>query len=118
MTILTFMQNQTEMGKVIMTNMKDKMVRSHSQTPRPGDFTPGEKSNMIVLGDDCSQNTDGPTSACTDQLHCCRLPKPDVCELFVSLWSCVNEYRSCYYGLTDFASALLSEIGPCFSIAP
>lgn len=118
MTILTFMQNQTEMGKVIMMNMKDKMVRSHSQIPRPGDFTPREKSNMTVLGEDCFQNTDGLTTACMDQLQCCPLPKPGVCEPFGSLWSCVNEYKSCQDGLTDFVSALLAEIGPYFSIVP
>lgn len=124
MTILTFMQNQTEIGKVTMTNRKDKMVRSHSQTPRPGVFTPGEKSNMTMLGKDCSQNSDDLTSACTDQLQCCPLPKPSVYEPFGFLWSCVKEQslpqvaRSCQDGLTDFVSALLAEIEPCFSIVP
>lgn len=92
MTILTFMQNQTEIGKVTMTNRKDKMVRSHSQMPRPEDFTPRKKSNVTVLGEDCSQNTDGLTSAGTDQLQCCPLPRPSVCEPFGSLWSWVKEY--------------------------
>lgn len=53
------MQNQTEMGKVIMTNRIDRTVRSHSQMPRPGDVTPGEKSDTPLLGRDRSQNTDG-----------------------------------------------------------
>lgn len=124
MTILTFMQNQTEMGKVIMMNRKDKMIRSHSQMPRPGDFTPREKSNMAALRRDCSQNTDGLPSAYTHQLQCCPLPTPSVCEPFGPIWSCVKEYslpqvaRSCQDGLTDFVSALLAEIEPCFSIVP
>mgnify|MGYP001858515405 CR=1 FL=1 len=50
MPTLTFMQNQTEMGKVIMMNRKDNIVRSHSQMLRPGDFIPRGKSNMTVLG--------------------------------------------------------------------
>jgi len=118
------MQNQTEMGKVIMTNRKDKMVSSHSQIPRPGDFTPTEKFNMTVLGEDCSQNTDSLTSACTDQLQCCPSPRPSVCETFGLLWSCVKEYslpqvaRSCQGGLMGFVSALLAGIEPCFSTVP
>lgn len=54
MAVLTFMQNQTEMGKVITMNRKDKMVKSHSQRPRPGDFTPREKPNRTVLEENWS----------------------------------------------------------------
>lgn len=122
MGILTFMQNQTEMGKVIMMNRKDKMVKSHSQTPRPGVFTPREKPNRTELDEDCSQNTDSPTSACTHQLHCCPLPGLSVTEPLGSLWKSVKEHsllqiaRSCKDGWIDFVSALLTKIEPCFSM--
>lgn len=104
MAILTFMQNQTEMGKVIMMNRKDMMVKSHSQTPRPGDFTPREKPNRIVLEEDCSQNTDSLTNACTHQLHCCPLPWLIANEPLGSLWRWLKEHsllqiaRSCKDG--------------------
>lgn len=107
MGILTFMQNQTEMGKVIMMNRKDKMVKSHSQTPRPGVFTPREKPNRTALDKDCSQNTDSPRSACTHQLHCCPLPGLSVTEPLGSLWKWVKEHsllqmaRSCKDGWMD-----------------
>lgn len=120
--ILTFMQNQTEMGKVMTTNRKDKMVKSHSQTLRPGDFTPREKPNRTVLEEDCSQNTDSLTSACTYQLHCYPLPGLIVNEQLGSLWRWVKEHsllpiaRSCKDGWIDFASALLTKIKPCFSL--
>lgn len=44
------MQNQMETGNVIVMTKRERMTRSHSQVPRPGDFMPekGDTEEMVI----------------------------------------------------------------------